>query len=98
MLRRSKCLERHEGDDDTKKEMKNAPLTNSGCDGRLGEECKLHGGPVSGDNLDLLDVLDESQVTKEVLFLKATIASELKIKKRVMDTSTKWYKMVKLPV
>ena len=48
---------------------------------KLGEECKLHGGPVSGDNLDLLDFLDEGQVTKEVLFLKATIASELKIKK-----------------
>ena len=26
---------------------------------KLGEECKLHGGPVSDDNLDLLDVLDE---------------------------------------
>ena len=46
---------------------------------KLGEVCKMHGGPVSGDNL--LDVLDEGHVTKEVLFLKATIASELKIKK-----------------
>ena len=43
---------------------------------KLGEECRLHGGPVNGDNLDLLDVLDEGQVTKEVLFLKATIASD----------------------
>ena len=50
---------------------------------KLGGECKLHGGPVSGDNLDLLDVLDEGQVTKEVLSLKATIAIELKIKKAI---------------
>ena len=32
---------------------------------KLGEECKLHDGPVSGDHLDLLDVLDEGQVTKD---------------------------------
>ena len=33
----------------------------------LPNQCKVHGGPVDADNLELLDALHEDPVVKEVL-------------------------------
>ena len=63
---------------------------------KLLAECRLHGGPVSVDNLDLLDSLNENQVITEVSYLKATIASEIKLRERVKVGDK--YKMNKLPI
>ena len=64
---------------------------------QLARNCQVHGGPVTAYNLDLLETLDENQIIQEVSYLKATIASELKLKKRVTDSVSKKYKMLKLP-
>ena len=50
------------------------------------------------DNIDLLDSLDEKQIILEATYLKATIAKEIKLKKRVKDLDTDKFRMVKLPL
>ena len=61
-------------------------------------QCRQHGGPISLDNIDLLDSLDEKQIILEATYLKATIAKEIKLKKRVKDLETDKFRMVKLPL
>ena len=48
---------------------------------KLGAECHNHGGPVTANNLELLDTLDEKKIILEVSYLKATVAAELKLRK-----------------
>ena len=50
------------------------------------------------DNIHLLNSLDEEQVILEATYLKATIAKEIKLKKRVKDLDTAKFRMVKLPL
>ena len=50
---------------------------------------RQHGGPLSTDNSDLLNRLTDKEVVLEVQYLKATIAKDLKLKKRVIDCATK---------
>ena len=52
-------------------------------------QCRQHGGPLSTDNSDLLNRLTDKEVVLEVQYLKATIAKDLKLKKRVTDSATK---------
>ena len=63
----------------------------------LAATCRKHGGPVTVDNLELLEKLTDKQLCCEVLYLKATYASEIKLKKRVKITNSEKYKMVQLP-
>ena len=63
---------------------------------KLLSECRKHGGPVCVENLSLLDTLNEIQVIAEVTYLKATIASEIKLRERVKEGEK--YKMKKLPI
>ena len=53
------------------------------------QTCRQHGGPLSTDNSDLLNRLTDKEVVLEVQHLKATIAKDLKLKKRVTDSETK---------
>ena len=50
------------------------------------ETVKKHGGPVTGDSVDLLDQLTEDQIIAEVTYLKLT------------DSETNRVQMLKLPV
>ena len=50
------------------------------------------------DNTHLLDSLDEEQIILEATYLKATIAKEIKLKKRVKDLDAAKFRMVKLPL
>ena len=61
-------------------------------------KCRQHGGPISLDNMHLLNSLDEEQIILEATYLKATIAKEIKLKKRVKDLDTDKFRMVKLPL
>ena len=45
-----------------------------------------------------MDLLDEEQIILEATYLKATIAKEIKLKKRVKDLDTDKFRMVKLPL
>ena len=49
-------------------------------------------------NIHLLNSLDEEQIILEATYLKATIAKEIKLKKRVKDLDTAKFRMVKLPL
>ena len=60
-------------------------------------QCRTHGGPISLDNINLLDSLDEKQIILEATYLKATVAKEIKLKKRVKDLDTDKFRMVSLP-
>ena len=52
-------------------------------------QCRQHGSPLSTDNSDLLNRLTDKEVVLEVQYLKATIAKDLKLKKRVTESATK---------
>ena len=65
---------------------------------KLGSECLGHGGPVTAENLQLLNTLSEKEIILEVSYLKATVASELKLRKRIQVPESGKYKMEKLPV
>ena len=49
---------------------------------KLLEECKTWGGPVTEESLDKLHDLDESQLTKEVRYLRATVAPNIREKRK----------------
>ena len=65
---------------------------------KLATSCQLHGGPLTIKSLHLLDKLDEKQLINEVLYLKATIAGEIKVRKRVKDKVTAKFMMMVLPI
>ena len=78
------------------KEMAKQKKVQRAC--KLLSNCRQHGGPISLDNIYLLDSLDEEQIILEATYLKATIAKEIKLKKRVKDLETTKFRMVKLPL
>ena len=54
-------------------------------------KCKSHGGPVSLSDLDeTLDNLDEKQLLLEVAYLRATIAPDIRQKRRVKTVDGKF--------
>ena len=53
--------------------------------------------PLTINNLHLFDKLDEKQLINEVLYLKATIAGEIKVRKRVKDKATAKFRVMILP-
>ena len=66
---------------------------------KLFADCLGHGGPVTLNNLEILDKLEEKDVIIEVSYLKATIAKEIKLRKRVKHPVIPGkFKMEKLPV
>ena len=72
------------------KEKKNARALN------LLAKCREHGGPLSTDNHDLLNSLTYEQIVTETSYLKATIAHDLKLKRRVKDSVNNKYRFQKL--
>ena len=53
---------------------------------KLLDICQQHGGPITPQNLDtLINTLTDEQIRHEVSYLKATIAKEIKMKRRVMN-------------
>ena len=65
---------------------------------KLATICQEHGGPVTINNIEILDKLDEKQLVDEVFYLKATVASEIKAKKREKDEVTGKMKVNVLPM
>ena len=53
---------------------------------KLLAKCQAHTGPLSSADIDLLDKLTYDEVMCEVSYLKATIASDLRLKRRVKDS------------
>ena len=45
---------------------------------KLLDQCKLHQGPVSPDNLDILDDLDEKQIMLEIRYLRITTCPNIR--------------------
>lgn len=65
---------------------------------KLATICQGHGGPITIDNIEKLDILTEPQLVNEVFYLKATVASEIKAKKRHKDEVTGKIKVEVLPM
>ena len=63
---------------------------------KLLAKCREHGGPLSTDNHDLLNSLTCEQIVTETSYLKATIAHDLKLKRRVKDSVNNKYMFQKL--
>jgi len=63
---------------------------------KLLSRCRQHGGPISLDNIHLLDLLDEEQIILEATYLKATIAKEIKLKNGVKHLDKAKFCMGKL--
>ena len=61
--------------------------------------CQGHGGPLSAENISLLEGLNEKEVIAEVTLLKATVANEIKLRKRIPDPANSGkFKMEKIPM
>ena len=60
--------------------------------------CQQHGGPVTPQNIDLIQTLNETQIGNEVKYLRSTVAKELRIKEQVTDPTTKRFTYEKIPV
>ena len=54
------------------------------------ETCKSHGGPVTPQSLNVLDSLNTKQLVNEVAYLRATIAPDIKQKRRIRLQSGKF--------
>ena len=61
-------------------------------------KCREHGGPLSKDNFELLDSLTYEQIVTETSYIKATLADELRLKRRVKDEASGKFKFVNLPI
>ena len=48
---------------------------------------KLHGGPVTEESLEKIDVLTGKQLLAEIAYLRATIAPDIRQKRMSSDTS-----------
>ena len=59
---------------------------------KLLDEVKKHGGPISPDNLDQLEVYSEAEVLKEIKYLRQTIAPNIREKRKVGNRFVKYTK------
>jgi len=57
------------------------------------DECKLHGGPLTPDSLNLVNELTEKQLIAEIKFLRCTTAPDIRQRRRVKVEGA--YKMQK---
>ena len=66
---------------------------------KLVVECHKHGGPITESNIDkLLKALTYDQIVTEVSLIKATVAKEVKLKKRYIDPTSKKITFQPLPL
>ena len=52
------------------------------------EACKIHGGPITMTNLNLLETLKEKELILETSFLRATVAPNIRQKRRIKSTDS----------
>ena len=50
--------------------------------------CKQHGGPLTDNNLELAESLSEKQLISEIVFLRLTVAPNIRQQRRVTDFNT----------
>ena len=50
--------------------------------------CKQHGGPVTDNKLELVESLSEKQLISEIVFLRLTVAPNIRQQRRVKDPNT----------
>ena len=50
--------------------------------------CKQHGGPLTDNNLELVESLSEKQLISEIVFLWLTVAPNIRRQRRVKDSNT----------
>ena len=50
--------------------------------------CKEHGGPLTDNNLELVESLSEKQLISEIVFLRLAVAPKIRRQRRVKDTNT----------
>ena len=49
--------------------------------------CKQHGGPLTDNNLELVESLSEKQLISEIVFLRLTVAPNIRQQRRVKDSN-----------
>ena len=50
--------------------------------------CKQHEGPLTDNNLELVELLSEKQLISEIVFLRLTAAPNIRQQRRVKDSNT----------
>ena len=57
--------------------------------------CKQHGGPLTDNNLELVESLSEKQLISEIVFLRLTVAPNIRQQRRVKDSNTEKFRVEK---
>ena len=57
--------------------------------------CKQHGGPLTDNNLELVEWLSEKQLISEIVFLRLTVAPNIRQQRRVKDSNTGKFRVEK---
>ena len=57
--------------------------------------CKQHGGPLTDNNLELVESLSEKQLISEIVFLRLTAAPNIGQQRRVKDSTTGKFRVEK---
>ena len=57
--------------------------------------CKQHGGPLTDNNLELVESLSEKQLISEIVFLRLTVAPNVGQQRRVKDSNTGKFRVEK---
>ena len=57
--------------------------------------CKQHGEPLTDNNLELVESLFEKQLISEIVFLRLTVAPNIRPQRRVKDSNTGKFRVEK---
>ena len=57
--------------------------------------CKQHGGPLADNNLKLVESLSEKQLISEIVFLRLTVAPNIRQQRHVKDSNTGKFRVEK---
>ena len=57
--------------------------------------CKQHGGPLTDNNLELVELLSEKQLISEIVFLRLTAAPNIRQQRCVKDSNTGKFRVQK---
>ena len=57
--------------------------------------CKQHGGPLTDNNLDLVQSLSEKQLISEIVFLRLTVVPNIRQQRRVKNSNTGKFRVEK---
>ena len=57
--------------------------------------CKQHGGPLTDNNLELVESLSEKQLISEIVFLRLTVVPNIRQQRRVKDSNTGKFRVKK---